>query len=621
MRSYIYSFLLFTSIFLTAQNTELEGYYLFPINPGKQNFLAGTMGELRSSHFHAGLDIKTGGVSGLPVYAAADGFISRVKIAGGGYGHVLYMEHPNGTTTVYAHLSKFEPAIAKYALEAQYEQKSFDIELTPPSTQFLFKKGDIIAYSGNTGSSSGPHLHFEIRDANQRILDPMLCKFSEIKDDITPQIQKIAFVTLEGNARVNETFGRYEFEVLKTGNIYSTRVPIKLKGKIGIEMYAYDLCNGVYNRNGIQKATLVVDGDTVFAEYKNKLSFGNQRSILVHMDYERIKEGGPKFNKLFVDDGNDLGFYETPSKGFVFSDSIHHIQIYLEDSYGNISTFDNKVNNHKIVNKPEPKIKQFEIYRNQLHIVSPHSGTPAMITVYLPKSKKTILPYREDKLQAYYLWDLRNGLPDSLDINGKIVPTKIYTMIPSAKELTYYSPDVDLTFQRSSLFDTLYLQFSKRTDALTKLEAFEFPHSDVPLNSSVRINLKPEKKYNETKARVYTLNGTKPGSYQGGEWKNGEISFSTKDLVKFTIAMDSIAPAISPRIVNTNELYFKISDDRSGIKSFKASLNGEFLLMYHEPKSSLIWAVRKDETIPLKGDFILEVEDNTGNKNYYNRKL
>ena len=151
--------LIFSYCSLQAQNGG-DNYYLFPIKPGKKNFLSGTMGELRSNHFHSGIDIKTDGVEGLPVYAAADGHIARIKIAHGGYGNALYMLHPNGTTTVYAHLREFKGKLGEYIRNAQYKKESFTIELFPSKGQFSYKKGDILAYSGNSGSSSGAHLHF-----------------------------------------------------------------------------------------------------------------------------------------------------------------------------------------------------------------------------------------------------------------------------------------------------------------------------------------------------------------------------------------------------------------------------------------------------------------------------
>lgn len=175
------------SVALWAQYDGIEkGYYLFPIKPEQTNYLSGTMGELRPGHFHAGLDIKTEGRTGLDVYASADGYVSRIRVGPGGYGNCLYINHPNGTTTVYAHLAEFSDDIANYVLNQHYERKTHAMNLFPKKGQFTLKKGDIIAKSGNTGSSSGPHLHFEIRNIDQEVLDPLRIGFDEVVDDISP---------------------------------------------------------------------------------------------------------------------------------------------------------------------------------------------------------------------------------------------------------------------------------------------------------------------------------------------------------------------------------------------------------------------------------------------------
>lgn len=150
-----------------------KGYFIFPINPGQKNTLAGVLGDLRTNHFHAGIDIRTQQREGLQVLAAADGYISKIKVQTTGYGNVIFIKHPNGMTTVYGHLLSFADPMGSYLREKQYERKTFEIEINPSPEQFPVRKGELIGLSGNTGGSAGPHLHFEIRDSKDNYLNPL----------------------------------------------------------------------------------------------------------------------------------------------------------------------------------------------------------------------------------------------------------------------------------------------------------------------------------------------------------------------------------------------------------------------------------------------------------------
>ncbi|MGB5928939.1 MAG: M23 family metallopeptidase, partial [Cyclobacteriaceae bacterium] len=176
-------------LFASAPVYSQDGEYLFPIKPGEKNLLAGTMGELRSSHYHGGIDIKTEQREGFEVYATQDGYISRIKVSGYGYGNAMYVQHPDGNTSVYGHLQRFLDDVADYVRGQQYEREAFGVDLFPEKEMFPVKKGDVIAISGNSGGSSGPQLHFEIRDKNQRPLNPLTFGFEkEINDNIPPTV-------------------------------------------------------------------------------------------------------------------------------------------------------------------------------------------------------------------------------------------------------------------------------------------------------------------------------------------------------------------------------------------------------------------------------------------------
>ncbi|HHB80117.1 MAG TPA: M23 family metallopeptidase [Saprospiraceae bacterium] len=193
MRTYIFlalTILVLSTSFLIFGESFPKGEFRSPIKYPIS--LSGTYGELRPNHFHAGIDIKSpNGQSGADIVAAADGYVSRIKVRSGGYGNAIYMNHPNGYTTVYGHLSKFGPQIARYVKKKQYQKESFSVDLHPPSDMFRFHKGDVIGFMGNTGTSSGPHLHFEIRD--RRTEEPLnALRFGlPVKDDLPPKLHKL----------------------------------------------------------------------------------------------------------------------------------------------------------------------------------------------------------------------------------------------------------------------------------------------------------------------------------------------------------------------------------------------------------------------------------------------
>ncbi len=598
---------------LNSYSQEFESIsYQFPINPGVQNYLAGTVGEIRGSHFHTGIDVKTGGRTGLPIYAVADGYISRIKVSTSGYGYALYMQHPNGTFSVYAHLEAFDPGIASWVLKEQHKKQSFEVDLYPEISQFSFKKGSIIGYSGNTGSSSGPHLHFEIRDSNHRPIDVLSLGFDEIRDNIAPVVKKVAFVTLNERATINGYFGRYEFDLIKTENWYQTKEPIHLEGSIGIEIYSYDPMDGIPNRNGIIKTRFQLDGDTVFIENKASLSFNKQRNVLVHYNYPAFKKGSRKFNRLYLADGNEHNIYSATNRGINFNGQ-NEILIETEDSYQNASTTRILLSDEMVSNAP--KLQAPERIGNYLHFKSDQQAS-VMLGEWV-----SLTPYTTHNGNQYYRWDLRNGTPISLFIDGKTVPTSLVGMIPSKQKISYIQSEFVMDLTHRSLFDTLYLAFEKEIDSTQNLELFQFKNATQPIRTNIELTLKTEKVYDTKKAAIYSVFG-KRYNYMGGDWiDNNQIKFSTRDLVTYTILEDSIPPSIEAKMVNPEYLKFRIDDKLSGISQINATIDGEFVLMHYEPKRKLIWSQKLNKSIPFKGEFLLEIIDNADNKTIYTKTL
>ncbi len=608
-----------------------EERYLYPIYPGRPGSIAGTMGELRSTHFHSGIDIRTDNMVGRPVQASKSGYISRVSVSGAGYGNVIYITHADGNTTLYAHLQNFLGRLGDYILEEQYRRQANEIDLQFREDQFLVKQGDTIALSGNTGSSSGPHLHFDIRDAENYALDPIkVGGFPELVDNLPPAAEKIALRTLDIDARINDRFGRFEFYAQRVGNNYVLSKSIMARGNIGIELIAKDKFTPHSQfYGGVNYIEMRVDSQLVFSQAIEKVNVDETRAIYSLMDFKTMRNKGTRFYKLYIDDGNDLKFYDSsPGTGKITVNPLKEstVQIKMEDSDGNASTLTFRL----MPTKPIQEVKSLEVVSSA--VSADINENILMVTAKPCKQSGNIALLHKDGAayeiepdyfnynQAVYLFDLRKTIPDSITICGNSVVPNIDLSIPSGTEYTFYSDLMDVQFPMNALYDTLYLKtgYKQGTDGA---EIFTIGSYDVPLNKSINVSIKPQHGYAQPeKLAVYRQLG-KSFYYLGGEWLNGRMHFSTRDFGDFTMLEDSTAPGISVLSINNRAARFKIKDDLSGIASFEATIDGAWLLMSYDNKSNTLQSKKIDPAIPLRGMFELVVTDNAGNKSRYSRKI
>jgi hypothetical protein len=613
------------------QNSYAQSGYIFPINTGKQALLAGTMGELRSTHFHGGLDIHA--VVGEPVHAANDGFIYRATITTGGYGTVLYVRHPDGKGTVYAHLSEYVGPVADYVLQERYKRKQSEIDIYFKPNQFPVKKGDIIAKTGNTGGSGGPHLHFELRGPNEDVINPMSLRFEEVQDHTPPLAQRIAFRTMDINSRVNDQFGRFEFALVKKGADFVISQPVNATGRIGLEILGYDKMENSSFRFGINQIEVYANNEKVFTQNIEKIPVGESRNILTLLDFKTMETRGYRFNKLYVDDGNRLPYYAgtRSKKGIEIKDEDIEIEVKLIDYYSNTTLVKATIKAaalSKTANFNENSIRPLTADINgsvltiNVSMCGPRdeSSLSGGVQIYSNGRVQTQAPSYSERDRNVYLLDLNKIQPDSIVSCSGTWISNMVDRVPSGTAYKYYSDLIDVDFSARSLYDTLFLATSY--DSISR-EVFTVGDRLTPLHQSVTIQLKPLKSYTPTKSLgVYRIDKSDNGyTYMQSSWKNGMLSFNSLSLGQFTLLYDTIAPRAIPVAMTPSIVRMRIRDELSGISYFEATINGQWLLMTYDYKTGVMYSERLDAKQSLKGDFELKVVDNAGNETIYKNKI
>lgn len=332
---------LFLALFIYSRSQSYpQNYFRNPLNIPMQ--LVANFGELRTNHWHMGLDIRTQQKENLPVYAAAAGYISRVKIEPGGFGRAIYINHPNGYTTLYAHLNNFLPALEQYVKAEQYQLESWQVELEIPKNLFPVSKGSFIAFSGNTGGSQGPHVHFEIRDTEtDECLNPLLFNFP-ITDWVPPTISRLAMYDRNRSiyAQSPQLMG-----LRKAGNVYTPAKSSLIKvwsDKISFAIGATDRFSNSGNANGIYSARIILDGEPQSEFVLDKIDYIETRYLNAQIDYRYKFNGGSYLQQLSRMPGDRSDVYTLPTDGVLhFTDNdIHQVRIEVRDAKKNLSVIE-----------------------------------------------------------------------------------------------------------------------------------------------------------------------------------------------------------------------------------------------------------------------------------------
>jgi len=529
-------------------------------------FLAGNFGEIRNNHFHAGLDIKTEGVEGKKIYCTADGYVSRIKISHGGYGKCLYVTHPNGYTTVYAHLQKFNDDIEKYVHKHQYKKESYTMELFPGRKTLLLKKGEIIAISGNSGGSGGPHLHFEVRKTKSEVpVNPLLFGF-KIKDNIRPKIKALGIYPLDDSSHVN---GKNKPKIYKVsggkGNYsLAAKSPISVYGKIGFGLYADDYFSGSNNRCGVYFIKLLVDSQQIYSHEMEKIGFHETRYINSHVDYHNWHKNGLELQRCYIQPNNRLNIYnDLKNNGlYYFNDTlIHQINYLVKDVSENTSTL------------------KFNVQ------ASPE------ISIEKDTTQFTLL--KHDEYNSFKTNDIIVGMPANI---------------------LYH----DLKFEYS-LGDTI-------KGAIAPLHNIHNLYE--PLHSYMTVSIKTGGLKNGVKEKALIVSLTKDNQLfaEGGTWEAednsaGFITVKTRSFGSYTVVLDTVPPKITPinilpnrNMAEKEKIIMKITDNLAGIASYRGTIDGKWILMEYDYKADKLTYFFDDELMKKgKHRFKLVVTDKRGN--------
>lgn len=538
---------------LYAQGDIPKDYFKKPLDIPL--LLSGTFGELRPNHFHSGMDIKTQGVTGLAVKASAEGYIGRIKIQHGGYGKALYVYHPNGYQTVYAHLNNFSPEIEALVKKKQYKKESYEIELFPSESELKVAQGEIIAYSGNSGSSGGPHLHFEIRDSNSKPMNPFLFGFEEIKDSKKPQIFALHAYPLGRNSHVNGNTERVQLKLIqRQDGSYKTET-IKVFGTIGFGVDAYDILDLAYNKNGIYSVKTLLNGKPVFENTFDKFSFYESRHINQLIDFEFYSTEKRRIHKLFVEANNPLSVYKD-----VYDEGVVRVQ---EDHLD----------------------QNFEI------LVSDFMGNTQSISIPLTTDFKEDLPPKEIKETEYFA----KAYSASVFEEGKI----------------------DIYIPKNALYKDTYLDIN--IEGL-KVKLHE---PTTPLHKPITIGFDVSQYSLEDQAKLYIASVAPWGSkyYASTIKKKDRFTTKTNQFGTYQLFEDTTPPSIKPVnfrdkqwLTNFRFLKLEIEDKETGIESYRATVNGEFILMEYDYKTKTLTHDFNDNIVSdTKNELKVVVTDKVGN--------
>ncbi len=564
MKRKVLIFLLLISNYLFSQT---ESFPQYP-NPVKiPVYLSATFAEIRNNAFHAGVDIKTQGVEGKEVFAVADGYVSRIGVSPYGYGKVLYITHNDGFTSVYAHLSKFNKNIGEFVKDNQYEKKSFSQNIFLEEGEFPIKRGDFIGFTGNSGGSGGPHLHYEIRyTETQEPVNPLFFGL-KIKDTMKPNIKGFAIYPLE-NSIVNNRDDAVYCKVSKCDDGYFVDNPtFNVNGNIAFGINVFDQADGSSNKNGPYSIELFVEDSLIFSMKSYKYSYSETRYVNSLIDYSHFVRNKERFIRTEIDVFNKLSVYDERN-GIVAvneGDTLN-MKYVVKDYNDNVSTLC-----FSLIGVEAPELEPKEMIHNSACVRV--DGEAAEI-----------------KLEGFEVQIPKYAFYRNVSIN-------------------------------TSQIDTV--------ENICSQCAYQLGNEEIPLHKKIKVRMKIDDGFiGDTLLYMAYANKNGTFSFLGNKIVEDYIEAQTNILGTYVIARDTVTPTIKAvnfkddsSILNNWSLRVEIDDKETGIAKYDMYVNDEWVLADYDAKNKLL-VYQIDEHIK-EGHNTLEVivTDMVGNKCVYSTTL
>lgn len=542
-------------LFLLPQLVDAQGDVQFAPPLDIPLYLAGNFGELRSNHFHSGLDFKTEGREGLNVYASDTGYVSRIKISPYGYGNALYITHPCGLTTVYAHLKAYNSDITAFLRNAQYELESFEIDLHPGAGQLPLSKSEVIGISGNTGSSGGPHLHYEIRDSEtEHPVNPLAFGF-KIKDLVKPEIFNLMVLPLAGG-KVEGGTKQKIFQTTQTRGrcILAKETSIQVEGKFGLAIHSIDRLSDMPNKCGVYSIELYIDSVLSFSQRMDELDFDVKKHMNAHTVYNVYRKDKNSYHRSFILPNNKLPIYRQATSEFDLASGLHVCEYVVKDMNGNTSLL-----NFTVEVAPSKTV-----------------ATKPVGTVFKYDEVNT---FRAQECSVYMAL---GRLFDDIDFGYSMLDT-----IAGAISPTHQVGDPN---------------FPLANKMIVKIKA---PALDSATSKKVLIA-----RHDPSRKRTYNA---------GGRMRKGWIETHTGFFGQYCLMIDSIPPQIKVNFFNKNmssrkSFSFALTDDLSGLESYDVYIDGKWVLAELEGKNAVL-KVKLDDARIERGahDVVVRVSDERKN--------